>query len=80
MAQSIRFLRSCPSCHKSLQISIELLGKDVVCHFCGSHFRASAVDASVAKPVDEFDLRVAKLIQAADRQLAHYPGLAASRD
>jgi hypothetical protein len=25
-------------------------------------------------------LRVARLIQAADRQLEHYPGLAASRD
>lgn len=72
MTQSIRFLRSCPSCSKKLQISVELLGKDVICNACGSQFSAILGNAEVAQPVDEIDLKVAKLIQAADRQLGQF--------
>ena len=71
MANSIRFTRSCPSCCQPLQISIELLGKNVVCKACGAGFQACS-DATIPKPVDDFDLRVARLIQAADMQLEHY--------
>lgn len=70
MSQSIRFLRSCPSCSKKLQISVELLGKDVVCNHCGSQFSAMLGNVEAGHAVvDEIDLKVAKLIQAADRQL-----------
>lgn len=71
MAKSIRFTRSCPSCGRPLQISIELLGKNVVCNACGAGFQACS-DSTYSKPIDEFDLKVARLIQAADRQLEHY--------
>ena len=73
MTQSIRFLRSCPSCSKKLQISVELLGKEVVCNACGSQFSAMVGGSGSHAPsegyVDEIDQRVAELIQAADRQL-----------
>ncbi len=72
MVQSIRFLRSCPACRKSLQISVELLGKEVICHNCGSQFTATTGERSPHRPVDEIDIKVAELIEAADRQLQHY--------
>ncbi len=78
MPRSIRFIRSCPSCSKPVQISIGLLGKHVSCHACGFVFQASP-ESPVSKPIDEFDLRVARLIQAADRQLEHYHSLGAER-
>jgi hypothetical protein len=48
-----------------------LLGKNVVCNACGAGFQACS-DATIPKPIDEFDLRVARLIHAADMQLEHY--------
>jgi hypothetical protein len=49
-----------------------LLGKIVQCNQCGFEFVASPSNPIVTKPVDEFDLKVANLISAADVQLAAY--------
>ncbi len=72
MSQSIRFLRSCPSCSKKLQISVELLGKDVVCSRCGSQFSAVAEKLYEMPAADPIDQKVEALIQAADRQLGDF--------
>jgi hypothetical protein len=72
MASSVRFAKVCPTCGRTLQIPVELLGKDVCCHGCGAAFRAS-----ISEPVAQLgsfegiDERVDRLIQAADKQLQH---------
>ena len=79
MTQPIRFLRSCPSCSKKLQISVQLLGKEVVCNSCGCQFAAivggSGANHGSNSFADEIDQRVAELIQAADRQLGRLQNL-----
>jgi hypothetical protein len=72
MTRSVKFSRCCTQCGKSLQIPISLLGKIVQCNQCGFEFVASPSNPIVTKPVDEFDLKVANLISAADVQLAAY--------
>ncbi len=70
MSSSVRFAKVCPTCGRTLQIPVELLGKDVCCHGCGAGFRAIASDESVKSGMGEgIDQKVDRLIQAADRQL-----------
>lgn len=73
MANSVRFAKVCPTCGRTLQIPVELLGKDVCCQGCGAAFRAS-ISEPVAKfgSVEGIDERVDRLIQAADKQLQHF--------
>ena len=76
MPSSVRFAKVCPTCGRTLQIPVELLGKDVRCHGCGAGFRANASNESKPKQVEELDQRVDRLIQEADRQLQHFSPVA----
>lgn len=73
MSSSVRFAKICPTCGRTLQIPVELLGKDVCCQGCGAGFRASVTDFDSRTGAPEgIDQRVDRLIQAADKQLAHF--------
>jgi hypothetical protein len=83
MSTSVRFAKVCPTCGRTLQIPVELLGKDVACQGCGVEFKATTADTpkianpspttgSPANAFEGIDERVDRLIQAADRQLQHF--------
>ncbi len=76
MSSSVRFAKVCPTCGRTLQIPVELLGKDVCCHGCGAGFRANSSNESKPKHSEELDQRVDRLIQEADRQLQHFSPIA----
>ena len=60
MSSSVRFSKICPTCGRSLQIPVELLGKEICCQGCGAMLRATTSETS--KVVNTFE---------ADRQLQH---------
>ena len=73
MSSSVRFAKVCPTCGRTLQILVELLGKDVCCQGCGAAFRASVTEVITKGGSGEgIDERVDRLIQAADKQLQHF--------
>ncbi len=72
MSSSVRFAKVCPTCGRTLQIPVELLGRDVCCHGCGANFKASASDEAGLRNVEDIDQRVDRLIQLADKQLQHF--------
>ena len=74
MSNSVRFAKTCPTCGRTLQIPVDLMGKDVCCHGCGANFRAmtSEVRPKLREP-EGIDERVDRLIQAADQRLQHVP-------
>ncbi len=37
---STYFVQECPTCGRSLQVSVEFLGRQVVCRHCGGRFEA----------------------------------------
>ena len=41
LATGTYFVRNCPTCGRSLQIRVELLGRDVECVHCGGKFNTS---------------------------------------
>jgi hypothetical protein len=43
------FIQECPTCGRSLQVSVEFLGRQVVCRHCSGRFEAT--DSSNAAPV-----------------------------
>jgi hypothetical protein len=74
MASGMFFVRPCPTCGRSLEVRIELLGREVQCRHCSAEFVATqrcetpwidaAVDRVLAKAerymasIDTDDLRV----------------------
>lgn len=40
MANSMYFVQECPTCGRRLQIRVEYLGRNVVCHHCRGKFTA----------------------------------------
>jgi hypothetical protein len=73
MSNSVRFAKACPTCGRTLQIPVELLGRDVCCHGCGAGLRATVSDeGSKSGTTEDIDARVDRLIQAADKQLQHF--------
>ncbi len=72
MSSSVRFAKVCPTCGRTLQIPVELLGRDVCCHGCGAGFKASDSECSLPGKVEGIDQRVDRLIQEADKQLQHF--------
>jgi hypothetical protein len=72
MSSSVRFSKICPTCGRSLQIPVELLGKEICCQGCGAMLRATTSETSkVVNTFEGIDERVDRLIQAADLQLQH---------
>jgi hypothetical protein len=73
MSNSVRFAKVCPTCGRTLQIPVELLGKDVCCQGCGAGLRATLSEISTQNgPTEGIDEKVDRLIQAADKQLQHF--------
>ena len=72
MSSSVRFAKVCPTCGRTLQIPVELLGRDVCCHGCGAEFKANASEDAAPKIIEGIDQRVDRLIQEADKQLQHF--------
>lgn len=72
MSSSVRFAKVCPTCGRTLQIPVELLGREVCCHGCGASFKASTAEAVRQKNVEDIDQKVDRLIQEADKQLEHF--------
>jgi hypothetical protein len=72
MSSSVRFAKVCPTCGRTLQIPVDLLGRDVCCHGCGAAFKATASNEVRARAGEDIDQRVDRLIQEADKQLQHF--------
>ena len=72
MSSSVRFAKVCPTCGRTLQIPVELLGRDVCCHGCGAGFKANSSEDVATRIVEDIDQRVDRLIQEADKQLQHF--------
>ena len=72
MSSSVRFAKICPTCGRTLQIPVELLGRDVCCHGCGAGFKAGVSEGSVPSKAEDIDQIVDRLIQEADKQLQHF--------
>ncbi len=79
MSNSVRFAKVCPTCGRTLQIPVELLGRDVCCHGCGAGFKANALEAGDPVKTEDIDERVERLIQAADKQLQHFSPVSLGR-
>jgi len=72
MSSSVRFSKVCTTCGRSLQIPVELLGKEICCQGCGATLLATTPETSkLVNSFEGIDERVDRLIQAADRQLQH---------
>lgn len=41
MPSGAYFIRSCPTCGRSLEVRVEYLGKTVCCKHCSAHFDTS---------------------------------------
>lgn len=41
MGSSTRFTKSCPTCSRKLDISVELIGRNIACPHCRSEFKAN---------------------------------------
>ncbi len=68
MSRSTYFVQECPTCGRSLQVSVEYLGKQLVCQHC--HGRFEARDPSNTRPSSD------ALLRRADELLyesSHYP-------
>ena len=72
MSSSVRFAKVCPTCGRTLQIPVELLGRDVCCHGCGAGFKANSSDDVAPRIIEDIDQKVDRLIQEADKQLQHF--------
>lgn len=64
MASGTYFLRSCPTCGRSLEVRVELLGRDVECVHCGANFTANEASASAHD-----DLKIEQLLARAQRYI-----------
>jgi transcription elongation factor Elf1 len=70
MSNSVRFAKRCPTCGRTLQIPVDMIGKEVCCHGCGASFHATMLETAPKLNIYEgIDERVDRLIQAADQQL-----------
>jgi hypothetical protein len=70
MSNSVRFAKSCPTCGRTLQVPVDMIGKEVCCHGCGASFCASLTEnGRTLNSYEGIDERVDRLIQAADQQL-----------
>ena len=65
MRSSTRFIRSCPTCGRNLEIPVDQIGRVVMCSHCQAEFQATLVSES---PADSFEQSLEKRI---DRLLAN---------
>lgn len=68
MATGTFFIRSCPTCGRSLEIRIELLGREVECVHCLGTFNTT----DGPQPIGE--LRVDQALEKAQRFIDSNPG------
>ena len=65
------FVQECPTCGRSLQIRLELLGKSIACPQCAAP--VEACDSTLKSPHDsaELLLRAEELLATADARKNH---------
>jgi DNA-directed RNA polymerase subunit M/transcription elongation factor TFIIS len=64
MASRTMFVRSCPTCGRTLEIRVELLGRKVECVHCGAGFTANqSSDAS------QQELRIDRVLERAKQYI-----------
>ena len=64
MASGTFFVRACPTCGRSLEVRVELLGRDVECVHCGGIFMANERPATTHD-----DLKIEQLLARAQRYI-----------
>lgn len=64
MASGTFFARSCPTCGRTLEIRVELLGREVECVHCHANFQA---DSEQTKQVD--DQRIEQILARAQEYI-----------
>ncbi len=52
MAGTLIFVQPCPTCGRSLEVRVKLLGKPVVCKHCSATFEACDPSSSQYPPTD----------------------------
>jgi hypothetical protein len=63
MRVSTRFTRPCNACGRNLEIPVVLIGKEVACSHCGSHFVAFLPNKSGGNDdQEELDARIDRLL------------------
>lgn len=70
MASSTFFVRSCPTCGRSLEVRVELLGRDVECVHCGANFVAREQPCNVHD-----DQKIEQLLARAQRYIDSVPAI-----
>lgn len=72
MAESPHFVRECPTCGRSLRISVEYLGRQVMCQHCRGSFLACDATSRPAGETSRSGLleRADELIHLVQRRLA----------
>ncbi len=73
MVGSTHFVKSCPTCNRTLQIQIQHLGKRVTCGHCHARFFAFyddlLGDSVVKSSADDVMQRVDKLLNSFDERV-----------
>lgn len=64
MASGTFFVRACPTCGRTLEVRVELLGKQVECVHCGANFVANECPDG---PQD--DLRIDQILARAQQYI-----------
>jgi DNA-directed RNA polymerase subunit RPC12/RpoP len=63
---SMYFVQECPTCGRTLQVSVEYLGRQVVCQHCHGRFEACDPANAGQKPLSDSGI---ELLRRADRLL-----------
>ncbi len=66
MASGTCFVRACPTCGRSLEVRIELLGREVQCIHCGATFMArhEEIDHVEDKRIEQALARAQRVIDS----------------
>ena len=66
MASGTCFVRACPTCGRSLEVRIELLGREVQCIHCGATFTArhEEIDHAEDKRIEQALARAQRYIDS----------------
>lgn len=67
-----RFVQSCPTCGRKLEIQVDLLGREVACQHCHAEFVAADATSTVSVLDDDAALlaRVDQMLEKADTLLS----------
>jgi len=74
MSSPTRFLQTCPTCGRRLEVRVEHLGRELTCQHCRGRFVATHEDYTSAEGTTALLRRADELLQmAAQKQPTHHP-------